>query len=219
MRELPWQDFLALIMAWPLMKNETIFMPPRMLHTYICCLPVTKIHFFLLLYCNYRSKDVFRWPYRAGLRSDLGVGVKVVNNVPCCHHTTRSLLIRPSDGALFVTYVLSPFSFFVVVLCCCLLYCVVLLCCRMLVSKTTKTFRVGSGSNLDENDLHARIHLFTLRDMNEQIPNGGVFWDDGAVFARGFFLPPFLSSPFPLFFFFFLFSSFFFLSFLWLRKK
>ena len=34
---------------------------------------------------------VFRWPYQAGDRSNLGPFEIVIKNIPCCHHVTRSL--------------------------------------------------------------------------------------------------------------------------------
>jgi len=44
---------------------------------------------------------VFRWKYYAGNRSNLGNPQTVITNIPCCHHTTRTL--RFSDqGDLYV---------------------------------------------------------------------------------------------------------------------
>jgi len=37
------------------------------------------------------STNVYRWKYNVGDRSNLGTGQIVINNVPCCHHVTRSL--------------------------------------------------------------------------------------------------------------------------------
>jgi len=44
---------------------------------------------------------VFRWPYVGGNRADLGKPEIVIKNVPCCHHTTRTLEFD-STGLLFV---------------------------------------------------------------------------------------------------------------------
>eukprot|EP01120_Amphizonella_sp_Union-15-10_P009662 TRINITY_DN370_c0_g2_i1.p1 TRINITY_DN370_c0_g2~~TRINITY_DN370_c0_g2_i1.p1 ORF type:complete len:407 (-),score=54.25 TRINITY_DN370_c0_g2_i1:41-1261(-) len=44
---------------------------------------------------------VFRWRYYVGNRTDLGTAQVVVKNVPCCHHTTRTVRVGP-DGLLYV---------------------------------------------------------------------------------------------------------------------
>jgi len=45
---------------------------------------------------------VFRWKYMAGQREDLGAAETVVYNVPCCHHSTRSLAFD-RQGRLYVS--------------------------------------------------------------------------------------------------------------------
>jgi len=47
------------------------------------------------------STTVYRWPYTAGTRTNLGSPEVVVRNVPCCHHETRTLEFD-STGFLFV---------------------------------------------------------------------------------------------------------------------
>jgi len=41
---------------------------------------------------------VFRWKYKPGQRSDLGAPSTVINNIPCCHHVTRTIVF--DDNAL-----------------------------------------------------------------------------------------------------------------------
>jgi len=46
--------------------------------------------------------DVYRWPYTAGNRTSLGNAQHVVSNLPCCHHTTRTLLFSPDESVFYV---------------------------------------------------------------------------------------------------------------------
>jgi len=46
------------------------------------------------------SRQVYRWSYTPGDRSDLGTPEIVVQNIPCCHHSSRTLLLN--DGFLYV---------------------------------------------------------------------------------------------------------------------
>jgi glucose/arabinose dehydrogenase len=46
--------------------------------------------------------DVYRWRYTAGNRTSLGTGQHVIANLPCCHHTTRTLLFSPDESQLYV---------------------------------------------------------------------------------------------------------------------
>jgi len=45
--------------------------------------------------------NVYRWPYTPGTRTNLGTAEVVIKNVPCCHHTTRSLEFD-ANGFLYV---------------------------------------------------------------------------------------------------------------------
>jgi glucose/arabinose dehydrogenase len=86
--------------------------------------------------------NVFRWKYKPGQRSSLGMGEVVVKNIPCCHHSTRSLAFD-SNGTLYV--------------------------------------QSGSGSNVDRDSTHSRICTFDITS----IPQGGIDWSVGTVFADG----------------------------------
>jgi len=46
--------------------------------------------------------DVYRWPYKAGQRQNLGASQHVISNLPCCHHTTRTLRLSPDNTYLYV---------------------------------------------------------------------------------------------------------------------
>jgi len=46
--------------------------------------------------------DVYRWVYKAGTRTALGAVQHVISNVPCCHHTTRTLRFSPDESQLYV---------------------------------------------------------------------------------------------------------------------
>ena len=47
------------------------------------------------------SRDVWRWHYSPGQRSNLGTGVKVIYGIPCCGHLTRTLEMD-DEGNLYV---------------------------------------------------------------------------------------------------------------------
>jgi len=46
--------------------------------------------------------DVYRWKYTAGQRTNLGSATHVISNLPCCHHTTRTLRFSPDESSLYV---------------------------------------------------------------------------------------------------------------------
>jgi len=46
--------------------------------------------------------DVYRWSYKAGMRANLGTAQHVIANIPCCHHTTRTLRFSPDVQYLYV---------------------------------------------------------------------------------------------------------------------
>lgn len=96
----------------------------------------------LYLYASSAS-TVYRWPYRAGVRQNLGTPEVVVNSIPtCCDHVTRAIVFD-SKGRFYV--------------------------------------QLGSGSNVDPNSDHARIHRFNITS----IPKGGFNWSAGEIFADG----------------------------------
>jgi len=46
--------------------------------------------------------DVYRWKYTSGQRTNLGTSQHVISNIPCCHHTTRTLRLSPDGTYLYV---------------------------------------------------------------------------------------------------------------------
>jgi len=45
--------------------------------------------------------QVFRWKYTPGMRNNLGTGQLIIDNIPCCHHVTRTLRFDAS-GLFYV---------------------------------------------------------------------------------------------------------------------
>uniref|UniRef100_A0A6B2L6F7 Pyrroloquinoline quinone-dependent pyranose dehydrogenase beta-propeller domain-containing protein n=1 Tax=Arcella intermedia TaxID=1963864 RepID=A0A6B2L6F7_9EUKA len=72
----------------------------------------------------------------------MGTPETVIVGIPCCHHTTRTLIFD-AKGNLYVS--------------------------------------CGSGSNVDPNSSHARIMRFSVGN----IPQGGLNWTTGLLFADG----------------------------------
>jgi len=66
-----------------------------------------------------------------------------VNNIPCCHHVSRTVTVDESTGAFYVS--------------------------------------VGSGSNVDPDSTHARIHRFNA-SLFSNVP---MDWSKGDIFADG----------------------------------
>ncbi len=61
---------------------------------FVCSHPASKNMITVVLHVGFvyasSAKTVYRWPYKAGLRSDLGAPQVVVKNIPyCCDHVTR----------------------------------------------------------------------------------------------------------------------------------
>jgi glucose/arabinose dehydrogenase len=46
-------------------------------------------------------REVLRWRYQAGDRSNLGEPELVIFNIPCCHHVTRTIRFD-SSGLIYV---------------------------------------------------------------------------------------------------------------------